>query len=64
MSKGILEGGELDWRGGIRLSDAPGSMAAVYDVDLTEAIEELGPAFRESLNTVLLHLRCRSPRSG
>jgi hypothetical protein len=31
-------------------------MAGVYDVDLTEAIEELGPAFRDSLNTVLLHL--------
>ena len=25
-------------------------------MDLTEAIEELGPAFRDSLNTVLLHL--------
>ena len=48
--------GEWRRRGGARLSDAPGSMAGVYDVDLTEAIEELGPAFRDSLNTVLLHL--------
>jgi hypothetical protein len=46
----------MAWRGGARLSDAPGSMAGVYGVDLTEAIEELGAAFRDSLRTVLLHL--------
>jgi hypothetical protein len=56
MSKGILEGGELAWRGGVRLSDASGSMAAVYDLDLTAAIEELPPEFQAGLKTVLLHL--------
>jgi hypothetical protein len=51
-----LKKGEWRRRGGARLSDAPGSMAGVYDVDLTDTIEELGPAFRDSLKTVLLHL--------
>jgi hypothetical protein len=31
-------------------------MAAVYDVDLTEAMRELSPESRESLSTILLHL--------
>jgi hypothetical protein len=48
--------GEWRGRGGARLSVAPGSMAGAYDVDLTVAIEELGPTFRDSLNTVLLYL--------
>ena len=35
-----------------------------YDVDLTEAIEELGPQFKELLSVILLHLVQMSPRSG
>jgi hypothetical protein len=47
---------EEEWRrrGGVRLSDAPGSMAD--DVDLTEAIEGIPLEFQKGLTTVLLHV--------
>jgi hypothetical protein len=52
----ILFGGELIWRGGVRLTDAPGSIAPVYDVNLGEAMQALPNAFRSSLETILTHM--------
>ena len=63
-SRGALEGGG-ESPAGRRASQRRSWLdGGAYDVDLTEAIEELGPQFKELLSVILLHLVQMSPRSG